>query len=69
MSTPYHFKDKLGNNLSDNEVFVHEDGKCYALMGSGMTSKEKSIQKPTMFVNAEAQIVWKLSSEMTPFTL
>ncbi|QGZ14063.1 hypothetical protein PP939_gp017 [Rhizobium phage RL38J1] len=69
MSTPYLFKDKLGNNLRDNEVFVHEDGKCYVPMGSGVTSKLKNLEKPTMFVNADAKIVWKLSTEMTPFTL
>ncbi|QNH71587.1 hypothetical protein PP938_gp144 [Rhizobium phage AF3] len=69
MENFYHFKDKLGNNLNAHEVFVHEDGKCYALMGSGVTSKKKYTEEPTMFVNAEAKIVWKLSSEMTPFTL
>ncbi|QGZ14328.1 hypothetical protein PP940_gp026 [Rhizobium phage RL2RES] len=65
----YHFKDKNGNNLNDNEVFVHEDGKCYVLMGSGRTSKRKYTEGPTMFVNADAKIVWKLSTEMTPFSL
>jgi hypothetical protein len=69
MSNFFYFLDKNGNKLCENEVFIHEDGRCYVLVGSGKTSKKKYTEEPTMFVNGDAKIVWKLSTEMSPFTL
>ncbi|QIG69635.1 hypothetical protein EVB81_066 [Rhizobium phage RHph_I46] len=63
-----HYKDKLGNNLCENEVFVHEDGRCYARVGNGMTSP-RHVNGKTMFVNGDRKIFWFLPSEMTPFEL
>ncbi|QIG68001.1 hypothetical protein EVB55_066 [Rhizobium phage RHph_Y68] len=63
-----HYKDKLGNDLCEHEVFVHDSGKCYARVGNGMTSP-RHVNGKTMFVDGEMKIFWLLPGQMTPFKL